>query len=100
MRTPYDGFGKGLFCDTSAPTSVQTEVEVFSEKRCIDVWVMSESAQAAVDDELGLFGRIKRAPCTVELCHRTPGGEDVTRAATSARSCRCATLRRRSRRCG
>src|SRR5262245_39961150 len=78
MRTRYVQFGKQMIRAALAKHGpVETDAEVPAEARRIDLWFMPDSTREPVPDHIGLLGRLTAGPSTLELCHNTPGGDEL-----------------------
>lgn len=78
MRTRFDQFGKQMVRSaTDVRGPVETDAEVSTDTRRIDLWFMPDPSGAPVQIELGLLGRITEDACTLEFFHCTPGGDEL-----------------------
>jgi len=78
IRTPFDRFGKQMVRDAVEDCcSVESDAEVPTNTRRIDLWVTPREACAPPPDHLGLLGRITTSSVTLEFFHNTPSGEEL-----------------------
>jgi len=78
MRTVFDQFGKQMARAALAGRGlVETDAEVSSDPRRIDLWFTPAPGDEVATDELGLFGRITAGPSTLEFFHCTPSPEEL-----------------------
>jgi hypothetical protein len=77
-RTPFDLLGKQLVRDAvEGRGSVETDAEVPAHTRHIDLWFTPRDASSALQDHLGLLGRIIGRSVTIEFFHNTPSAEEL-----------------------
>lgn len=78
MRTRYDQFGKQMVRSAViARGPVETDAEVPTDTRRIDLWFTPGPDSAPPSPDLGLLGRITERACTIELFHNTPDGDEL-----------------------
>jgi len=78
MRTRFDKFGKQMIYKALyGGGPVETDAEVPTDTRRIDLWFMPDPARGADHSHLGLLGRLTAAACTMELYHCTPDGDEL-----------------------
>lgn len=56
---------------------VETDAEVPTDTRRIDLWFTPGPDSAPPSPDLGLLGRITERACTIELFHNTPDGDEL-----------------------
>ena len=67
MRTPFDKVGKQIMHEALTPTGpVETEAEVTSETRRIDIWYRPEPDAPPPKPALGLLARMAAGPRAIE----------------------------------
>ena len=70
MRTPFDKLGKQSINEALAPSGrIETEAEVTTETRRIDVWFEPDPQAAPPSSDLGLLARMATGPRAFELYH-------------------------------
>jgi len=79
MRTRYDQFGKQMVRTAiEVRGSVETDAEVPAAPRRIDLWFVPDATRASPTDHLGWLGRLIDRTSTLEFCHNTPNGDELS----------------------
>jgi Domain of unknown function (DUF4351) len=79
MRTPYDQFAKQMARTAlEVHGNVESDAEVSSNTRRIDLWFLPLRARPHGAAGLGLFDRITEGATTLEFFHNTPSGDELT----------------------
>jgi hypothetical protein len=79
MRTRFDQFGKQMLRALLAMHGpVETDAEVVTDPRRVDLWFTPDPTRTPVRNGLGLLGQITANPSSLEFFHCTPSGDDLT----------------------